>query len=68
MTANVCSENLAGRGNLGNLGVGGRIILDWILEKQGAMMRTEFILLRIWTNKQSNGPSDSIKVGDFLKT
>jgi hypothetical protein len=44
------SKNLKGRDMSGDLGVGGRIILEWILEKMGGKLWSEFIWLRIWTS------------------
>jgi hypothetical protein len=41
------SENLEVRNCLGNLGIDGRIILKWILSKQGVMVWTGFTWLRI---------------------
>jgi hypothetical protein len=40
------SENLKGRNPLENLGIDGRILLEWILEKLGETVRTGFIWLR----------------------
>jgi hypothetical protein len=48
-------ENLKGRDNSEDLGIDGRIILDYVLEKYGGKMWTEFICLR-------RGPS-----GEFLR-
>jgi hypothetical protein len=42
------SENLEGRDHLGDLGVDGRIILEWISGKQGETW-AGFIWLRIGT-------------------
>jgi hypothetical protein len=42
-------ENLTGRNHSDDLGVNGRIILEWILEKQGGKLRIGFIWLRIGT-------------------
>jgi hypothetical protein len=42
-------ESLKGRDHLDDLGVDGRIILKWILWKQGWRVLTEFMLLRIGT-------------------
>jgi hypothetical protein len=38
------------RDHLGDLGVDGRIIVDWILEKYDVMIRTGFICLRVQTS------------------
>jgi len=43
MHAKFCPENLDGRNYLGNLGVGGRMILIWM--KEGVKMWTRFICL-----------------------
>jgi len=52
-----CLENLKGRDNFKDLGVDGKIILDWILEKYGGKMWSGFVwhrteisggLLKIW--------------------
>jgi hypothetical protein len=40
-------ENLKGRDNLEDLGRDGKIILEWILGKQGQKLWTEFICLRL---------------------
>jgi hypothetical protein len=45
-------ENLKGGGHLEDLVVDGKIILEWILRKQGREVWIGFIWLRIWT-KQS---------------
>jgi len=44
------SGNLKGRDHLEGLGVGGRIILYWILGKYGGKIWTGFILLSIGTS------------------
>jgi hypothetical protein len=44
------SQNLKGRYNLEDLGVIGRIILEWILEKQGGSVWDGFIWFRIETS------------------
>jgi hypothetical protein len=41
------SENLKGRDHEEDLGVDGRLILEWILEKQNWKLWTVFIWLRI---------------------
>jgi len=46
-------ENMKGRHNSENLGIDGRIILEWILEKQGGKVWAGYIWLRI-------GASDGI--------
>jgi hypothetical protein len=43
------SENLKGKDHSDDLGVGGKIILVWILEKYVAKVFTAFIRLRIGT-------------------
>jgi len=43
------SENLKGRGHMEDLGVGGRIILEWILGKEGGKVGTGCIWFRIGT-------------------
>jgi len=42
MQRNSWSEILKGRGHLGDLGVDGKIILIWLLNKYGVRMWTEF--------------------------
>jgi hypothetical protein len=48
--------NLKGRDHSEDLGVYGRIILEWILEKYSGKVWTGFIWHRIWTS------------GGFLRT
>jgi hypothetical protein len=43
-------ESLNGRDHSEDLGVDARIILEWILEKQGVKVWTEFIWLRTETS------------------
>jgi hypothetical protein len=43
-----CSENLKGRDNKEDLGIEGRITLEWILGKRGEV-RTGYIWFRIGT-------------------
>jgi hypothetical protein len=43
-------ENLKGRDHADDLGVDGKIILEWILWKEGGTLWTGFIWLRIGTN------------------
>jgi hypothetical protein len=43
-------ENLKGRDNSEDLSVDGKIILEWILRKQGRKVWTLFIWLRIVTS------------------
>jgi hypothetical protein len=70
MRTKFLSEILKGRDFLEDLGVDGNIILKWILEKQGGMVRTGFIWLRIGTNggtcEHGNGPKSCIKGVKFL--
>jgi hypothetical protein len=40
-------ENLKARSHLGEVGVDGKIVLEWILEKFGMRVWTGFIWLRI---------------------
>jgi hypothetical protein len=47
MNTKFWSENLKGRDHSEDLGVGGRIILEWILWKQGEKLWTGCIWLRI---------------------
>jgi hypothetical protein len=44
------SENFKGRGHLEELGVGGRIMLDWLLEKCGVKLWSGCNWLRIGTS------------------
>jgi hypothetical protein len=46
----IWSENLKGRDHSEELDVGGRLILEWFLEKQGGKGWTGFIWLRIGTS------------------
>jgi hypothetical protein len=39
-------ENLKGGDDFGDLGVDGRLIIKWILEKEIPMMRSRFFLFR----------------------
>jgi hypothetical protein len=63
-------EYLNGRYPVEVLGVGGRIILEWILGKQGGKVWTAFIWLRIGTDGGSceygNEPLVSMKGTEFL--
>jgi hypothetical protein len=43
------SENLKGRDYLEEQGIDGRMILEWVLEKEGGEFWTGFIWLRIQT-------------------
>jgi hypothetical protein len=43
-------ENLKGRDHSEDLGIDGKIILEWILGKQGGEVWTGFIWLRIGTS------------------
>jgi hypothetical protein len=43
-------QNLAGRDHLQDTGMSGRVILEWILEKQGGKVWTGFIWLGIGTS------------------
>jgi len=43
------STNVKGRDHSEDIGVDGKIILEWILGKQGGAAWTEFICLRIGT-------------------
>jgi hypothetical protein len=52
-----------------DLGVDGKILLEWILEKYGEKVWTGFMWLRIGTSGgllHGNEPSDSIKGREFL--
>jgi hypothetical protein len=44
------SENLKGRDNSEDLGTDGKIIVEWILGKQGGKVWTGFVWLRIGTS------------------
>jgi hypothetical protein len=48
---------------LGDFGVDGRVILNWLLKQAGGKMWIGFIWLGIGT---SNEPSGSINCGEFL--
>jgi hypothetical protein len=43
-------ENMKGRGNLEDLGVDGKVMLEWILEREFGKVRTGFVWLSIWTS------------------
>jgi hypothetical protein len=58
-------ENQKGRDHLEDLGVGGKIILEWILGEKSGLVWAGFIWLRIETNG-GNEPMSSIKCGEFL--
>jgi hypothetical protein len=64
-------ENLKGRCRSEDPRIDGRIILEWILGKEGGKLWTGFIWLRIGTTTGScehgDGPSGSIKGGEFLE-
>jgi hypothetical protein len=47
MHATFCSENLKGRGQPEDIGVHGKVILEWNLDKSDARVWIEFIWLRI---------------------
>jgi hypothetical protein len=55
--------NLKGRSYSEDQGIGGRMILELVLKKQGGKLWTGFIWLRIGT---SDGLLGSIKGGDVL--
>ena len=63
-------ENLRKRYHFEDLGVDGRIILKWILNKLAGRAWTELIWLRIGTTdgscEDANEPSRSIKCGEIL--
>jgi hypothetical protein len=46
-------ENLKGRDHLENLGVDGKIILEWTLGKYVAWVWTQFVWFRIGTSGRS---------------
>jgi hypothetical protein len=50
MCAKFWSEKLQGRDHSEDLGTDGRIILEWILEKQGVKVWNEFIWLGMGTS------------------
>jgi len=59
--------NLRERVHSENTGIDGKIILEWILGKQGVKVWTGFVWLRIGTSgKHGNEPSVSIKRGEFF--
>jgi hypothetical protein len=58
-------KNRKGRDHSKDLDVDGKIILDWILGKQGGKVWTGWICLRIWTG--SDKPWGSIEGGEFLE-
>jgi hypothetical protein len=64
------SENLKGSDHSEDLGVDGKIILEWILGKLGGKMWTGCIWLRIGTSGgmfgYGNEPSSYMKGGEFL--
>jgi hypothetical protein len=60
-------ENLKGGDNLEDLSIDGKIILNWILRKEGGKLWTGCIWLRIGSiGGHGNEPSVSIKEGRFL--
>jgi hypothetical protein len=50
MHAKFWSEKLKGRNHLEDIGVYGKVILEWIAENYGGTLWTGFIWLRIWTS------------------
>jgi hypothetical protein len=62
-------ENMSERNHLEDLGVDGRVILKWVLKKQGGAW-TRLIWVRIGQVmgccKCGNEPSSSIKCGEFI--
>jgi hypothetical protein len=65
-----CSEILRGTDHSENLGVGGRIILEWILGKQDGKGWTGCVCLRIGTSgglccEQGNEPLGSVQGRKF---
>jgi hypothetical protein len=64
------SEDLKARDHAEDFGVDRRIILEWILGKQGGEVWTGCIKLRIYTSggscEHGNETSGSIKCGEFL--
>jgi len=46
-------ENLKGRDQLEDLGIHGKVTLEWILGKYGGKVWTGCIWLRIWTSGRS---------------
>jgi len=44
-------EKPKGKNHLGDIGIDGRIILEWIFENQGRKLWTGFVWLRIGTSK-----------------
>jgi hypothetical protein len=63
-------ENLKGKDYLEDMSLDGKIILEWILGKQGGRMWTGCIWIRIGINRGScehgNEPSGFIICGEFL--
>jgi hypothetical protein len=63
-------ENLKGRDHSEDMGIDGKIILEWILEKCGGKLWLGFIWLRIGTSgilcEHGNETTGSIKDGEFL--
>jgi hypothetical protein len=55
-----------GKRNLDDLGVYGKIILQWILGKEDGKAWTGCIWLRLGASEHGNEPSGSIKGREFL--
>jgi hypothetical protein len=65
ITTKFWSENLTGGYNLGDIGVDGRIILQWILEKNAVKMGLSPV---VDFCEHGNEPLGSIKTENFLSS
>jgi hypothetical protein len=59
-------ENLKVGYLLEDLGVGGRIVLKWVIHTYDMRVWTGFILFRIGSCEHGNEPSNSVKIWELL--